>query len=244
MPLCLSRLVLNARDRAARRDVANPYAMHQTLARVFAAHPDASPARFLWRLEPGGPFDPPIVLIQSAQAGNWERLPPRYGEAQSRPYDPARLLQTGRELRFRLAANPTRAQKADETARRGRRFGIHDDGEALSWLDTKGQTRGGFALCRFERAALRSGDAFWFDANIDADTCAETDAGVLFDVQVRRTRWRFRKAGADATGWLTFDVAHYEGRLRVTDPVRLAEVIESGIGRGKAFGLGLLSVAP
>lgn len=241
MPLYLSRLVLDPRDRAARRDVANPYAMHQTLARVFAEHPDAPPARFLWRLEPGGPFDPPIVLIQSAQAGNWERLPPRYGNAQSKPYDPARLLQTGRELRFRLDANPTRAQKAEsDLARRGRRFGIHDDGEALAWLDAQGQTRSGFALCGLERATLRPGDEFWFDE----DAGAKTDAGALFDVQVRRTRWRFRKAGADATGWLTFDVSHYEGRLRVTDPVRLAETIETGIGRGKAFGLGLLSVAP
>jgi len=221
--------------------VANPYAMHQTLARVFAEHTDAPPARFLWRLEAGGPFDPPIVLIQSAQAGNWDRLPPRYGNAQSKPYDPARLLQTGRELRFRLDANPTRAQKAEsDLARRGRRFGIHDDGEALAWLDAQGQMRSGFALCRLERATLRPGDEFWFDADVGA----KTDAGALFDVQVRRTRWRFRKAGADATGWLTFDVAHYEGRLRVTDPVRLAETIETGIGRGKAFGLGLLSVAP
>lgn len=54
MPLTLSRLVLDPRDHAARRDIANPYAMHQTLARVFAEHPDAPPARFLWRLEPGG----------------------------------------------------------------------------------------------------------------------------------------------------------------------------------------------
>ena len=241
MPLTLSRLVLDPRDHAARRDIANPYAMHQTLARVFAEHPDAPPARFLWRLEPGGPFDQPTVLIQSVRAGNWERLPPRYGHAQSKPYDPARLLQTGRELHFRLYANPTRALKVETgPARRGRRFGIHDEIEVLAWLDAQGQTRGGFALCRLERAMPRLGDEFWFDA----DAGAETDAGALFDVQVRRTRWRFRKAGADAKGWITFDIAHYEGRLQVTDPVRLAATIETGIGRGKAFGLGLLSLAP
>lgn len=239
MPLYLSRLVLDARERAARRDVANPYAMHQTLARVFAEHPDAPPPRFLWRLEPGGLFDPPTVLIQSTAVGDWSRLPSRYGRAESKPYDPARLLQRGRELRFRLYANPTRALKAEgEPARRGRRVGIHDDDEALSWLDAQGRTRGGFTLCRLEHATLRPGDEFWFDA--DAGT--ETNSKAPFDVQVRRTRWRFRKPGSD--GWLTFDVAQYEGRLSVIDPERLLHLIEQGVGRGKAFGLGLLSVAP
>lgn len=241
MPLILSRLVFDARDRAARRDVANPYAMHQTLARVFAEHPDAPPARFLWRLEPGGPFDRPAVLIQSDRGGNWERLPPRYGHAQSKPYDPTRLLQTGRELRFRLYANPTRALKTEgESARRGRRVGIHDDGEALTWLDTQGRTRGGFTLCRLEHAAVQAGESFWSDPGASGKTQAPT----LFDVQVRRSRWRFRKPGTDAAAWLTFDVACYEGRLEVTDPGRLLQIIEQGLGRGKAFGLGLLSVAP
>jgi CRISPR system Cascade subunit CasE len=241
MPLTLSRLVLDPRDRAARRDVANPYAMHQTLARVFAEHPDAPPARFLWRLEPGGPFDAPTVLIQSVRAGNWERLPPRYGRVQSKPYDPARLLQTGRELHFRLYANPTRVLKTEgEPARRGLRVGIHGDGEVLAWLATQGQSRSGFALCRLDHAVTRPGNAFWHDA----DFHTETESALPFDVQVRCTRWRFRKAGADANGWITFDVAHYEGRLQVTDPVRLAATIETGIGRGKAFGLGLLSLAP
>lgn len=241
MPLILSRLVLDPRDHAARRDVANPYAMHQTLARVFAEHPDAPPARFLWRLEPGGPFDRPTVLIQSDRAGNWERLPPRYGHAQSKPYDPARLLQTGRELRFRLYANPTRARKVDGTpARRGQRVGIHDDLEALAWLDGQGRTRGGFTLCRLERAAVRAGEAFWSDPGASG----ETEVPTLFDVQVRRSRWRFRKPGTDAAAWFTFDVAYYDGRMEVTDPGRLLQIIEQGLGRGKAFGLGLLSVAP
>jgi len=32
--------------------------------------------------------------------------------------------------------------------------------------------------------------------------------------------------------------------MEVTDPGRLLQIIEQGLGRGKAFGLGLLSVAP
>lgn len=38
--------------------------------------------------------------------------------------------------------------------------------------------------------------------------------------------------------------ADFEGILVVTDPVRLRETVEAGIGSGKAFGFGLLSLAP
>mgnify|MGYP000264074940 CR=1 FL=1 len=93
---------------------------------------------------------------------------------------------------------------------------------------------------RLERAAVRAGEAFWSDPGASG----ETEVPTLFDVQVRRSRWRFRKPGTDAAAWLTFDVAYYDGRMEVTDPGRLLQIIEQGLGRGKAFGLGLLSVAP
>lgn len=38
--------------------------------------------------------------------------------------------------------------------------------------------------------------------------------------------------------------ARYDGILRVTDPAKLKEVLACGLGPGKAFGFGLLSVAP
>lgn len=41
-----------------------------------------------------------------------------------------------------------------------------------------------------------------------------------------------------------FSAARFEGILRVTDPERLLSVLEGGIGAGKGFGFGLLSLAP
>jgi len=43
---------------------------------------------------------------------------------------------------------------------------------------------------------------------------------------------------------LRFFTARYEGILTVTDPEKLAAALEQGIGPAKAFGCGLLSVAP
>jgi CRISPR system Cascade subunit CasE len=42
----------------------------------------------------------------------------------------------------------------------------------------------------------------------------------------------------------TLFVIRFDGVLRVTDHVALKEALEKGIGPGKAYGLGLLSVAP
>lgn len=43
---------------------------------------------------------------------------------------------------------------------------------------------------------------------------------------------------------LTFATALFEGELEVTDPAAFRDGLEKGIGPGKAFGCGLLSVAP
>jgi len=41
-----------------------------------------------------------------------------------------------------------------------------------------------------------------------------------------------------------FSAVRFEGVLRVTDPERLLSVLEGGVGAGKGFGFGLLSLAP
>lgn len=42
----------------------------------------------------------------------------------------------------------------------------------------------------------------------------------------------------------SFDAVRFDGELAVTDPDKLREAVASGIGTQKAFGFGLLSVAP
>ncbi|MFF3432201.1 type I-E CRISPR-associated protein Cas6/Cse3/CasE [Streptomyces sp. NPDC002602] len=41
-----------------------------------------------------------------------------------------------------------------------------------------------------------------------------------------------------------YSVIRFEGVARVIDPIALRETITTGIGRGRAYGLGLLSIAP
>lgn len=147
----LSRLQLNPADPNARRDLADAYEMHRTLARVYAPNADQQPARFLWRQERSAAGWPDgMVLIQAAQPGRWnvlEQALPGYLQTieADKAVDLAALVQPGRRYRFRLQANPT-------ITREGKRHGLVKEEEQLSWLGRTGQ-RHGFEVIAAARGA-------------------------------------------------------------------------------------------
>jgi CRISPR system Cascade subunit CasE len=131
----LSRLTLNLRSKAVRRDTANPYEMHSTLARVL--EPETG---FLWRLEDA------VLLVQTRERPDWGRLEPDYlaRPSEGKPLELNALATVERPLRFRLRANPT-VTKWDETANKRKRHGIYDVEAQLEWLSRQGE-RGGFSV--------------------------------------------------------------------------------------------------
>ena len=67
----LSKLILNARDRQARHDLARPYEMHRTLWRAF---PENDPGRILFRVDPdrtGEPDGPPTSVAAELRSLAW-----------------------------------------------------------------------------------------------------------------------------------------------------------------------------
>lgn len=59
--------------------------------------------------------------------------------------------------------------------------------------------------------------------------------------QVVQSRWlRFRKGGGRPVTLLSVT---YEGRLTVTDPALFRQTLVNGLGRGKAYGLGMLTIS-
>jgi CRISPR system Cascade subunit CasE len=135
----LSKLILNPRSREARRDLANPYELHRTLARAFAPDTETAPARFLWRLEATAGWQQAILLVQSAYPGDWAPLVelPNYlhEEVQEKALMPERWLLSGRTFRFRLQANPT-------VTKAGKRWGLLKEEEQLAWLARQGERYG------------------------------------------------------------------------------------------------------
>lgn len=137
----LTRLRLDPRSSQVRRDLANPYDMHRTLARAFVDGDQAKPARFLWRLEIAAAWEKPMVLVQSASQGNWQPLQALAGyldkdnAPETKQVDLTRLLQADGRYRFRLQANPT-------VTRQGKRLGLCKEAEQLAWLARQGAQHG------------------------------------------------------------------------------------------------------
>jgi CRISPR system Cascade subunit CasE len=222
----LSRLTLNPRSGYARRDLADVYQLHRTIMSAFAptaAGAARSSLGVLFRVEPEAPL--PVVLVQSQQEPRWE-LPQGYlapgTNAQSKPI--AELLDAiaaGRTYRFRLLANPTRKiARFHETSarmRQGSRVDLRRDADRLEWIKRKGNQHG------FQLAQLASGQA---------------DA---VDVLVRSVP---RQIGRKDETRITVAGALFDGLLVVDDADGVRNAVVNGVGPGKAFGFGLLSLGP
>ncbi|QEP44488.1 type I-E CRISPR-associated protein Cas6/Cse3/CasE [Ectothiorhodospiraceae bacterium BW-2] len=140
----LTKLIINAQHRDARRDLSNAYEMHRTLSRAFASDGTVLPHRFLWRLERDGGYslNHQTVLIQSLYLANWQPLQENSGYIEqlypNKAVDLSHLVGFGRWYRFRLLANPT-------VYRGGKRYGLMGEADQLAWLQRQGK-KNGFSL--------------------------------------------------------------------------------------------------
>jgi len=180
----LSKLTLDPRHAQARRDLADPYEMHRTLARAYAPDADTPPLRFLWRLERRTDDQPSsVVLVQSAHPANWSKLEALPGHIEAiqadKPVDLEQLIQPAKRYRFRLLANPT-------VTREGKRLGLMREPEQLDWLTRQGE-RNGFAVRDCIRAASeplrvrqgRTGNRITVQTALFEGVIETTDVGAL-----------------------------------------------------------------
>lgn len=234
----LSQLQLDPRSRQARRWAADCHALHQAIMSAFPdVRDDEARAALgvLFRLETTR--DAAMrVLVQSVALPNWTRLPAGAVLAVDGPksLDAAFAgIGAGLELRFRLRANPTRRVSKwaaapgttrthpEDPGQVGKRVDLRSEAEQIAWLERRGKECDGFELLRVRAFPPVAGETV---AEARADP-----AGRLEGVREHRR--------------ITFGTAVFEGLLRVTDAERFRGALASGIGPGKAFGCGLLSVA-
>lgn len=231
----LSCLTLDPRSRAVRRDLANCQELHRTVMAALPQAPEGVPARdhfqVLYRVELPRRPGPVRLLVQSAVEPSWQHLPPGYlaREVEAKPL--AELLGKlvdGLQLRFRVRANPTRktgtsskAERLSGSRQNGKRVPVAPD-DLESWLKRRGEA-GGFRVLQ-----------------------ASQDVG-----PPKPDAWISR--GTEVAGWravgetrrrLTFAAVQFDGRLEVTDAEGFRRTLAEGIGSGKAYGFGLLSVGP
>jgi CRISPR system Cascade subunit CasE len=197
-----------------------------------------------------------VILVQSAVRPDWEYAFHNAGYLLAAPpevklFEPR--IAAGQRLRFRLVANPTkkidtiRQQERQRytkeelgriEGRHGRRVPVpsseelsewrneHPNGDArafissrlLDWIESKAEPSG-FSL---EQVSVQPSYTYWKKPE---ERNKERPEDQKIDTGRRRS-------------------VRYDGTLAVTDPALFRETIIRGIGPGKAFGLGLLSVAP
>lgn len=231
----LSKLTLNPRSREVRRDLADCQQMHRTLLSAFPqAEAEAARAEFglLFRVEANPRSGNVTVLAQSRVQPDWRRLPENYLLAEPLTNDIAdkytpEVLCDQRQLRFRLRANPTRKIETkslpDGTKRNGKRVELYREEDQIQWLQRKAETAG------FRVLNLR----------LNADV-----PNVRAQPETKALGWRNSKQDNQPKRRLTFGSVLFEGELEITNADDFQKALTNGLGSGKAYGFGLLSIAP
>lgn len=195
------------------------YAVHQLLLRAVPREP-----RYLFRADTrgDGPERHMVLLVQTAMAPDWSPLEPELVEHASRRLEPPRL---GEQYVFYLRANVTVSRKGrlDPATR-----------------DLQGEA---FRAARGKRVALHGEESqvAWLERQAEAAGFAITRRGGGRElVAMNRRAYGWARGGRRAR----HDGVDFEGVLEVRDADRLAAAMAAGIGPAKAFGFGLLSLAP
>lgn len=234
----LSKIPLNPLRRDTQRLVTNPHRIHAAVLGGIAAQPVSE--RVLWRMDESEHRHDLLVLTRSRPS--WEHLVGQAGwpdadggEAVVRELSPVlALVSPGRQFSFRVRANPVSslrgperptASQADSLARPDRRRGVR-----------VGHRTASHQLNWFTERATRERHPWGF--SVEQTGPEEAGAARL----VARRREQFRKARGGPL--VTIDTATFEGVLTVVDAERFREMLLGGLGGAKAYGCGLLTVAP
>lgn len=224
----ISQTVLNPRRRGAKHLLYSPQRMHAVVMAAFAPSelPQSTRERILWRVDekehhhellvvsPGMPD-----LTQIVEEAGWPQTSPGktkdYGQLLSR-------VQLGSQWHFRVRANPVTAVKQPGQSR----------GKILAHTTVEQQAN--WWISRAEANGMKI---------IPPPTLPVDPPRAADLVQVKeREISRFHRS-ANSGKKVTLSSAVFEGALQVTDAERLKTVLVGGIGRGRAYGCGLLTLA-
>jgi CRISPR system Cascade subunit CasE len=215
----LTKLTINVSSREFRRDFANIHDMHRTVMSAFP-HPDDTPARqahsVLWRLDTS--HTGYVQHIQSRTKPDWTNLSPRHlmQPAEIRSLQPVLdAIRPGRKFAFRLLANATQDTRPARTKGARVRVAHRSPDDQIAWLIRKGE-RHGFII-----PTARNGTPDVAPSPIPRVTGHKKSVGMI-----------------------TIDAVRFDGHLVVTDFDAFTDAVINGIGRAKAYGCGLLSLAP
>lgn len=233
----LSRLNLNTRHREVWLDIGDCHRMHSTLMRAFPQSSSNGSRNFyqvLYRREIREDLGSVFIYVQSRIEPDWFYLEKNgYLDDTSMNLNPAckdvgkhyRNIKKGALLSFILKANPTKKigtsskeERLKNNKKNGTRVPVNGIDEQVSWLQRKGK-QGGF-------------DLIPIDSN-----------DLIMDVSViSGLIEKGKKPLKKGKRTITLQGVLFKGHLVVTDSDNFYDTLTKGIGSGKAYGFGLLSV--
>lgn len=233
----LSRVWLNPLRQSTQRLINDPQSLHAAVLGGLALQPVTE--RVLWRLEPAAHRVEVFVLTR--QRPSWEHLVEQAGwpgadtpqavVAACRPL--LERLAIGQEYTFRLRANPVSStvNPASPSTAQKTRLGASD------------RPRGVVVAHRTVEHQLR-----WFTDRVEGwglRLLATSQGDPQVEI-VGRDRLSFTKRSRTGatTHRVTLQTVTYQGRVQILDTALATRSLLEGVGRAKAYGCGLLTLAP
>ncbi|MGW3488745.1 type I-E CRISPR-associated protein Cas6/Cse3/CasE [Streptomyces sp. NPDC001054] len=233
MTVFLTRFRLNPARVGARRLLGSPQSLHAAVLASFAEPPQQRPdgSRVLWRVDQQArsevvlyvvsPDEPDLTHL--AEQAGW----PTTGGWQTRPYGTFLDRITADDVwAFRLTANPVhsiRRTPAEPTKRTAHVTPRHQ----VEWLLNR-QEDAGFAVLE------------------KPEPCEDLPPIDAYEVTAHsRKDLMFQKRGEKDTRTHQVKLSRvtFDGRLRVLDPAAFRRTLTSGLGKAKAYGCGLMTLA-
>jgi CRISPR system Cascade subunit CasE len=225
----LTRFRVNTARIPARRLLSSPQALHAAVMSSFAEPPsnDDNGPRVLWRIDHNSRAQTNLYIVSPARpdlthlveqagwptTGRWETFP--YHTFLSR-------LSAGDRWAFRLTANPVHSARRNDDE--PTKITAHVNARhQLQWLLQRQDAAGFKVVTKTPERRLAPG--------LDDQELAIHN----------RRQLAFKKRGHNKP--VTIVTVTYDGRLEVTDPDALRRALTRGIGKAKAYGCGLMTLA-
>jgi CRISPR system Cascade subunit CasE len=212
----LSRLILDPASRRVRRELAEPYQMHRSIMRAFSDSLRDVEERVLFRVDAAPRSEALTLLVQSWTLPDWSWLGERAAQGYLLSVPEPNPAVKAFELHLVAGQVLSFRLRANPTARRKLEDGQHKR----------------VGLYREEEQVVwlrRKGEASGFRVLSVAAGGSEVVGGAAGSGEQRHD--------------LKLLAVQFDGTLQVTDAERLRQAVADGVGSGKGFGFGLLSLA-
>ncbi|WGD37192.1 type I-E CRISPR-associated protein Cas6/Cse3/CasE [Lysinibacter sp. HNR] len=236
----LSKVFINPRRKAGLRYISNPQATHAAIMQAFP--PETEIGRPLWRLEKEGTRA--HLLVLSNLRPDWSHITEEAGwgdaegaQAKIASYQPLiDLISRGREFHFKTTVNPVHST----TSPQGK---YAKEAATKTALNTPEGKRPRGTVVPHKTVAHQTK---WFQDRVERwgfelsplNSNTSSPAGKAFTL-TNRNVLKFKHTKGSQ---ITLNTATFEGLIRISDPEVALNSLLNGVGQGKAYGCGLITL--